>query len=185
MKKLELILVCLILSMCLNVKAQVNAPYFGSQGRVSSSPVDPAKDDFNNSWNNNPQQHYYGNWQDNNYPYPNGSYSNNYIFQNSSNYLNSYIFSRSMCDGTIETVLKGKSVSVSKNDVRFHLANGQIWKQYVFFGGQVVETTTSSYSYTSYSKNQPKIKIYKDQLTNACRVMLEGNDTGIFVYREI
>lgn len=122
------------------------------------------------------------------------SVSNNYIATNTfsdtyGNYYNtnsvlSYIFSRSMCDVPLQTTLRGKSTSVVGSATRFHLANGQVWKQYVFFGGQVVDVASSSYRYTSYKTPHPKVKIYRKQNSYECNIMIDNEETGIMVYRE-
>lgn len=108
---------------------------------------------------------------------------NIYYYQNNNTSYSAYIFSKSLCNTPIESNLKGKAVSLNSNDSKFFLMNNQVWKQYMLFGGQVVENIPSSYVYTT-SKTRTKVKIQRDPATNGCIVMIDGSDTGIHVYRE-
>ena len=191
MKKLEILLliVFMFFSVCLTVKAAgCVAPNFGHvSGSLSTKagyhlPSIVANDGINGS-----SSTYAGydsssgdaNDGTNNSSSNNGVYPNQYI----QNFIG-YIYSRSLCAQPVESKLKGRSVSPTNDDTRFYLVNSQIWKQYVMFGGQIIENTSLSYSYSSYSNVQPKVKIYRDQ-SYGCKIMIDDKDTGIYVYREI
>jgi hypothetical protein len=111
----------------------------------------------------------------------NGYYNDYQIYNNS---FSSYIFSKSLCEPAVVSTLKGKSISVNNNNTRFYLSNGQVWKQYIFFGGQLIESTTSAYKYTPSSSPDLKVRIFRPPNSYECRLMLDDIDTGIFVYRE-
>jgi|GEM_PF-3881938 len=155
------------LGICSMVNAQV-APYFGPSN-TGSSTSGRTTDQIDSNLN----------------PYgtnANLNLTNPYLYDNY-NYTITNIFLKSICDPAIGNSLRGMSKSPNNNDSMFYLANGQIWKQYIIFGGQIIENTSTSHTYIPYNQSQPKVKIYRDKGTYGCKIMIDGDDTGAYVYR--